>query len=96
MKLNLAKPLAKHLFALSQSSTSAVRAVLACIPVAMPNLLGLIAAAVTCAFATQLFAQQSESAAFIAEHPVLRYAADPSFAPIDFVANGRHSGLAKD
>lgn len=29
-------------------------------------------------------------------HPVIRYAADPDFAPIDFVESGRHSGLAKD
>lgn len=41
-------------------------------------------------------AQSADSAAFIAEHPVIRYAADPDFAPLDFIDNGRHRGLAKD
>ncbi len=33
---------------------------------------------------------------FRAAHPVIRYAADPDFAPIDMVEAGVHSGLAKD
>ncbi len=40
--------------------------------------------------------QDTDSSAFIADHPIIRYAADPDFAPIDFVVNGRHRGLAKD
>ncbi|MCB1637023.1 MAG: transporter substrate-binding domain-containing protein, partial [Xanthomonadales bacterium] len=37
-----------------------------------------------------------DPAAFRQAHPSIRYAADPDFAPIDFVQSGRHQGLSKD
>ncbi len=39
---------------------------------------------------------QSDTETFVQAHPVIRYAADPDFAPIDFVADGAHRGLARD
>jgi potassium efflux system protein len=41
-------------------------------------------------------AQPGSIESFRAAHPVIRYAADPDFAPIDMVERGVHSGLAKD
>ncbi|MCB1641315.1 MAG: transporter substrate-binding domain-containing protein, partial [Xanthomonadales bacterium] len=49
---------------------------------------------------TTLLAQEAsvgrDQAAFRQAHPTIRYAADPDFAPIDFVQSGRHQGLSKD
>ncbi|MCB1605357.1 MAG: mechanosensitive ion channel [Xanthomonadales bacterium] len=39
---------------------------------------------------------QNEEQQFVEQHPVIRYAADPDFAPIDFIADGVHQGLARD
>jgi len=42
-------------------------------------------------------ALSAEERAFVAEHPVIRYGADPAWPPIDFVdAQGRHTGLSQD
>lgn len=67
----------------------------ASIRAALTRLFGLLCVAIVLPVETTR-AQSADLGAFIAENPVIRYAADPDFAPIDFVENGRHRGLAKD
>jgi two-component system sensor histidine kinase/response regulator len=38
----------------------------------------------------------TEERAWLAAHPVIRLGADPAWAPIDFVENGRHQGIAAE